>query len=149
MHAINASRQRISRRLCNAPFVLWMLALNTSLLLLCLLVETLEEKRFTDPCKIDAAAAAPAAAAAAVPADSAFERLGALLWAIDRSQLLFFVLANLCTGIVNVAVNTMLVADRTAFAIVTSISVQRKKKRRRAEQKCALRASSLAPVRAV
>ncbi|KAL7418513.1 Glucosaminyl phosphatidylinositol (GlcN-PI) nositol acylation protein [Cryptotrichosporon argae] len=89
----------VSRRLANMSYVLWTLAYNTSFLLAYLLLETY---LFPQP---EARPAPP------------------LLEAINKNGLAVFLLANLGTGLVNVAVHTMYAGTAAAMGVLGAYSV--------------------------
>lgn len=85
----------VSRRSCNAAFVLWTCAMCVWALLLCAATELLS-------------AAAPTGSGGGPRFAAAF----------NRNMLLLFLLANLLTGAVNLSINTLRVADSLARVIV-------------------------------
>jgi glucosaminylphosphatidylinositol acyltransferase len=88
--AVSTCIQPVSRRACNAAYVLWMLGLNAQSLALL------------------------ASASAALPT----QPLPGLLQAINDSMLPTFLVANVLTGVVNMSIDTMHVGDWGARIIV-------------------------------
>ncbi|KAL4534302.1 hypothetical protein Ndes2437B_g03585 [Nannochloris sp. 'desiccata'] len=88
--AVDRLIQPVSRRACNAAYVLWMLGLNTQSLALL------------------------ASATAALPT----QPLPTLLQAVNDSMLPTFLIANVLTGVLNMSIDTMNVGDWGARIIV-------------------------------
>jgi len=88
--SVAAFHQPISRRLVNLPYVLWVAALNLFLLALIMATDIW----------------------ASLPPDSS------LMASINRSQLAFFLVANLFTGVVNLSMYTLYTPPTTAFVVV-------------------------------
>lgn len=93
---------RVSRRLANAPYVLWCVAYNTSYLAGYLAIEIW----LFDPCTGHSESACPP-----------------LLDAINANGLVVFLLANLGTGLVNVSMQTMFAPDWLAMAVLVTYSI--------------------------
>ncbi|KAL5478411.1 GWT1_1 [Sanghuangporus weigelae] len=83
----------VSRRLANLPYVIWVAAYNTSLVLLYLLLDKLSVSRKTS----------------STPS---------LLEAINLNGLALFLLANVATGLLNLSVSTMYASDGVAMVIL-------------------------------
>ena len=121
---LSAEVQPPSRRLVNAAYAAWMLALNLALVVQCLLMDLLlrEEppaRGFQIPSSHSDAkkdARPEVSAAASLPA--ADVGAGVLLEAINRNSLPFFLLCNLGTGAVNLLMRTLFVPDALAMAVV-------------------------------
>lgn len=86
----------ISRRACNATYVLWVAALCTSMIGGCLMTEIM-----------------------GTVLRGSSRGIPHLLLAVNRNMLLLFLIANLATGAVNMSINTLAVTDWPARAIVT------------------------------
>ncbi|KNE56929.1 hypothetical protein AMAG_02696 [Allomyces macrogynus ATCC 38327] len=93
--ASTAFHTDVSRRLCNAPFVLWTVVVNAGMVALLVLVDAVV---FTD-----------SATAAAEVAD-----------AVNANGLVVFLGANLATGTVNMVMDTLRVPDATAVAVLVA-----------------------------
>jgi phosphatidylinositol glycan class W len=85
----------VSRRLANLPYILWVVASNSALVLAFCLVDTLMFPAFYR---------APDARAEREAYDAATSRV---LRAYNRNGLAVFLLANLLTGLVNMTVRTL------------------------------------------
>jgi phosphatidylinositol glycan class W len=127
---------RVSRRLANLSYVIWMMAYNIQSLASFLAVEIISvvHAELEEP----SSAAQPAAAIADKATkfnganDTAVARKNApfdLLEAINRNGLLYFLLANVLTGVVNLTTSTMhasvstALAELTAYMFVLSVTV--------------------------
>ncbi|KAI5453140.1 Glucosaminyl phosphatidylinositol (GlcN-PI) nositol acylation protein [Naganishia albida] len=86
----------VSRRLTNAPYVVWTTAFNTTFLLGYHAIERAGFPRSL----------------------SAGRKVPALLDAVNKNGLVFFLLANLLTGLVNVSMETMYASDGVAIAVL-------------------------------
>ena len=86
-----AGEQPVSRRACNAAYVLWMLALNAQC--------------------VSLFAAAEVALPGALPD---------LLAAVSASMLPVFLAANVLTGLINVSINTLAASNLTALLLVSA-----------------------------
>ena len=95
--AARAALGPVSRRLCNASYALWTLALATQLLATLLSLEVL----------------VPAWLAPRAPC-------AALVAALNRNQLALFLVANLLTGAANLAMRTLDVGPARSFAVLAA-----------------------------
>jgi len=95
---------KISRRLANFPFVIWQCAYNAQLLAGCLFVEIFSHglREVIQGYKS--------------PSNVQDERC--LLYAVNRSGLFYFLLANVLTGLVNVSMETIYAGPATSVAVV-------------------------------
>jgi hypothetical protein len=118
---LTAQAQPVSRCLANSAFVAWQLALAASLLAAALLIECAAApqwlRRALARTHGPAVAVPTAVTPAAAPAGASWE-LGSVLGAVDAHPLLFFLVTNLCTGAVNLAVDTLSVGDAAAAGIL-------------------------------
>jgi phosphatidylinositol glycan class W len=96
----------VSRRLANLPYVLWVVASNSALLLAFAAVDVLVFPAFYR---------APDAKAEAEAYEAATSRV---LRAYNRNGLALFLLANLLTGLVNMTVRTLHVGRASTMAIL-------------------------------
>lgn len=87
----------ISRRACNAAYVLWICALCFAMVIVCMLTEAMGTV-LRGSCR-------------GIPH---------LLVVVNRNMLSLFLAANLLTGLVNMSVNTLAVGDWMARAIVVA-----------------------------
>lgn len=118
--------QGISRRVVNMPYILWVAAFNTSFLLGYLLLDLVF---FSSP--LSRSVYSPTSKLKVQP-DPVLLGYGrrdgrgsdgtpgapALLEAINRNGLVFFLLANVATGLINMTVSTMFMPDWWAMAIL-------------------------------
>eukprot|EP00117_Sycon_ciliatum_P028892 scpid78620/ scgid5557/ Phosphatidylinositol-glycan biosynthesis class W protein len=105
--------QPISRRMANLPFILWQVHLGTSVLLAFYVLYG-----YMLPTQIvKQAAVTNTAAGQLVNVESPSPPV--LLSAISHNQLLFFLAANLGTGIVNMSMKTIYVSNLTAMCILS------------------------------
>ncbi|VDB96676.1 unnamed protein product [Peniophora sp. CBMAI 1063] len=118
----------VSRRMVNLRYILWVSAYNTTFLLLYLVLDLILfpsplSKSVYDPnsgLKVHSRAAAFEMARASTKAEGTAP---ALLDAINRNGLAFFLVANLATGAVNLSMETMYATDGTALAVLTMYSL--------------------------
>ncbi|EJD51891.1 GWT1-domain-containing protein [Auricularia subglabra TFB-10046 SS5] len=110
--------QSVSRRLANLPYVLWTAAYNTSAILIYILLEILQKQETPAPVRDDTKDAD-----LIVPPPTRPAQAPVLLEAINRNGLLFFLLANLCTGVVNLSIRTMYAGTTLAMVVLSSYSV--------------------------
>ncbi|KAJ6484961.1 GWT1-domain-containing protein [Mycena vulgaris] len=98
----------VSRQTANLPYVLWIVAFNTSFILGYLLLDMLFFPTPAAP-KLKASGAVPASGyfAPAAPPPPSPVRAPPLLEAINTNGLALFLLANLGTGLVNLSLRTM------------------------------------------
>ena len=80
----------VSRRSTNASFIIWTLAHNVTILLLIWAAFYLARGRSVSP----------------------------IFGAVNRHGLIVFILANLMTGLVNISINTLEVADGQALGVI-------------------------------
>lgn len=99
---------QVSRRLANLPYVLWVSAFNTAQLALFCGIEAL---CFPDLYQ-------PRAPTTDVERQRCKEATSRMLSAFNRNGLLVFLLANLLTGLVNLTVRTIEVADLAAVGVL-------------------------------
>ncbi|BGP18836.1 hypothetical protein JCM10213_003491 [Rhodosporidiobolus nylandii] len=97
----------VSRQLANLPYVLWIVAFNTSFIFLYLVVHLVVASLYPPT--------SPRAASSATAAPAIFE-------AINRNGLAVFLIANLLTGLTNVSIKTMYASDATALVVLTAYS---------------------------
>jgi glucosaminylphosphatidylinositol acyltransferase len=106
---------RPSRRMANAGYVLWVVAHSAGLLFLLLLVDYV----------------CPVVTTSSARSTANLESESLILSKINRHQLKVFMLANLCTGAVNISIKTLDVENMQALLImvgylfvVTSVAVK-------------------------
>jgi phosphatidylinositol glycan class W len=99
---------RVSRRLANLPYFLWVAAFNCSQLTICCLIERV---CFPDVYKADDVEAERKRCKAAT---------SPLLRAFNRNGLAIFLVANLLTGAVNLTLDTLSMGKLESMAILTS-----------------------------
>ena len=102
---------RISRRLANLPYVLWVCAFNCSQLLAFCLVETVvfpHVHRAVDP---------------TIAEQEARRATSRILRSYNRNGLAVFLLANLMTGLVNMTVKTLDAGTGTAMAVLVGYAM--------------------------
>lgn len=102
---------RVSRRLANLPYVLWVAAFNSAQMFLC--------------CAVDAVFFPDAhnAADAAAEKEAHSKATSRILRAFNRNGLALFLLANLLTGLVNMTVPTLDVTPVQAMGILVGYSL--------------------------
>ncbi|EPQ50545.1 GWT1-domain-containing protein [Gloeophyllum trabeum ATCC 11539] len=116
----------VSRRLVNLPYILWVAAYNTTFLLGYLVLELIffpspfskSVYSPTSKLKVQADTAVAASSDSAVPSANPVRKAPELLEAVNRNGLVLFLLANLLTGAVNLAVRTMYTSDAAAMGIL-------------------------------
>ncbi|GAA5934544.1 hypothetical protein JCM3775_000384 [Rhodotorula graminis] len=109
----------VSRRLANAPYVLWTAAFNTSFLVLYLAVHHLGGSTASRASAASSLSPSSAARAASPPRDGAVLPPPRLFSAINKNGLAVFLVANLLTGLCNVSLSTLYASDAVAVAVVT------------------------------
>ncbi|GAA5847790.1 hypothetical protein JCM9279_006635 [Rhodotorula babjevae] len=110
----------VSRRLANAPYVLWTAAFNTSFLVLYLAVHHLGGSAAARaPTTASSLSPSAAARAASPPRDGAVLPPPRLFSAINKNGLAVFLVANLLTGLCNVSLSTLYASDALALGVVT------------------------------
>ncbi|KAI0318210.1 GWT1-domain-containing protein [Amylostereum chailletii] len=118
----------VSRRMVNLPYILWVAAYNTTFLLAYLILDLIFfpsplSKSIYDPTsglKVHARAGAGLEGRDGHTQDLA--HAPDLLEAINRNGLLFFLLANLATGAVNLSMKTMYASDQTSMSVLAIYS---------------------------
>lgn len=102
---------RVSRRLANLPYVLWVAAFNSAQMLVC--------------CAVDAAffPEGHGAADAAAEKEAHARATSRILRAFNRNGLALFLLANLLTGLVNMTVPTLDVTPVQAMGVLVGYSL--------------------------
>ncbi|KZV75704.1 hypothetical protein PENSPDRAFT_647000 [Peniophora sp. CONT] len=113
----------VSRRMVNLRYILWVSAYNTTFLLAYLVLDLILfpsplSKSVYDPnsgLKVHSRAAAFEMARASTKAEGTAP---ALLDAINRNGLVFFLVANVATGAVNLSMETMYASNGTALAVL-------------------------------
>lgn len=110
--------QAVSRRLANLPYVLWTAAYNTSAILIYILLEMLQKQEAPAQIRDDTKDADLIEPRPIRPAQAPL-----LLEAINRNSLLFFLLANLCTGVVNLGMRTMYAGTTLAMFVLSGYSL--------------------------
>ncbi|GAA5909839.1 hypothetical protein JCM8208_000965 [Rhodotorula glutinis] len=109
----------VSRRLANAPYVLWTAAFNTSFLVLYLAVHHLDSSTVARASAASSLSPSAAARASSPPRDGAVLPPPRLFVAINKNGLAVFLVANLLTGLCNVSLSTLYAPDALALAVVT------------------------------
>lgn len=102
----------VSRRLANLPYVLWVVAFNTTQLLLFSLVDTVyfPDTHLAPPGKMQIDPTDEKAKTGAATSR--------IMTAFNNNGLIVFLVANLLTGAVNLGTNTLDMSDRTSMAIL-------------------------------
>ncbi|GAA5944193.1 glucosaminyl-phosphotidylinositol O-acyltransferase [Sporobolomyces koalae] len=111
---VRVSGWEVSRRLANMPYVLWIVAFNTSFLFLYLVVHLCASSSI-----FSSHVLRPEPAARQPPPRSGLGTSPLIFEAINRNGLAVFLIANLLTGLVNVSIETMYATNATSFAILT------------------------------
>ena len=112
--------QDVSRRLANSAFVAWQIALATLMLTVALAVEAADVPGWIQSklgSRNDAASRGFRENTVSM-AEAGGAGLGATVNAIDSAPLSFFLITNLLTGAVNLAIDTMNTSDSTAIAVL-------------------------------
>ncbi|KAF8336428.1 GWT1-domain-containing protein [Cantharellus anzutake] len=111
-------KSAVSRRLANLPYVLWVAAFNTTVLLGYLLIDT-HFFHVKPPPSFPYAGTSQTFESD----DTGIERKAPeLLEAINRNGLVVFLLANMLTGVVNLCMRTMYATDTVALGILAVYS---------------------------
>ncbi|KAI5121922.1 hypothetical protein M0805_000251 [Coniferiporia weirii] len=120
---------RVSRRLANFPYVMWMAAFNTSFIMCYLLLDTLVSPASISKGWEGQGDRLQPSTAADIHATSSKElslkpkpKAPMLLEAINLNGLALFLLANIVTGLINLSMSTMYASDTTAMLVLSAYS---------------------------
>ncbi|KAF8639193.1 hypothetical protein AX17_001679 [Amanita inopinata Kibby_2008] len=123
----NGLGKNVSRRMANLPYILWVAAFNTSFLLAYFLVDmifyrpTQPRKASTNLTKSDQKMDV-ARSVVRENKQQALSNAPPLLDAINRNGLALFLLANVCTGLINLSINTMEASNTRAILVLLGYS---------------------------